>query len=115
MMYRPRDKNELLAMLAGIINNIPEEFIDFDDIDIDLSHEFTVDGSDEDDWYPGAKVRFHESGQMIIVIPLERKASVYAYYADRFDAEIEEQERVVEDLKRLKEIYSALGRSDLSE
>jgi hypothetical protein len=114
MIYKPRNKQELLAMIGTIIQNTPEEFIDFDEVEFDLSSEFTVDGSDEDEWYKGCRTHLHPEGRIIIVIPVVRKASVYAYYADQLDKDIEEAERMVDDLKRMKEIYHDLGKSENS-
>ena len=112
MIFKPTNKQELIGIIAGLIQNTPEEFIDFDGVEFDIGSEFSVDGSEEEDWYKGCKAKFNPDGQIIIVIPVNRKASVYAYYADQLDGEIKEAESVVEDLQRLKQIYGQLGRSD---
>ena len=112
MIYKPTNRQELIGMIVSIIERTPEEFIDFDEVEFDIGSEFSVNGSDEEEWVKGSKVRIHEDGRIVIVIPIIRKASVYAYYADQLDGEIEEAERTVEDLKRVKEIYRALGRSE---
>lgn len=105
------NKDELINMIARIIYTTPEEFIDFEEVEVDLSHEFSVDGDDESVWYPGCKVRLHSNGRIVIVIPLKRKASVYAYYADQMDAHIKDAEETVLDLKHRREVYRALGES----
>jgi len=112
MIYKPQNKQELIGMIANIIQNTPEECIDFDEVEFDIGSEFSVDGSNEEEWYEGCKVRLNHDGQMIIVIPMKRVASVYAYHADQMDGVIEEAERVVEDLKRMKKIYGEIGRSE---
>ena len=112
MIFKPTSKQELIGAIATIIMNTPEEFIDFDEVEFDIGSEFSVDGSDEEEWSEGCRVRLHKTGQMIFIIPLKRKASVYAYYADQMDGDIEEAQSQVEDLKRKKEIYGDIGRSE---
>ncbi len=111
--FKAQNREQLLAIIAGLLRNTPEEFIDFENITFDLGSEFTVDGSDTEEWYPGAKTRIHAEGRYISNIPIKRKKSVYAYYADSLGKEIEGTKEVAKDLEHTQEMYRALGNGEI--
>jgi hypothetical protein len=104
-MYSVRTKEQMMELFQRILYSTPTEFIRWDDIDIDLGDEAIVDGDPDKQWDGTGRISLMEEGFIRIVIPLDRKASVYEYHADQMDKDIESAEQQVENMKKLQRYY----------
>lgn len=104
------NRQELMDAIAGVIMGTPEEFIDFENVVFDIGDEFIIDGDPKKEYYPGAKVELVKTYTMTFKIPVNRRSSVYAYYADRLDDDIDGRKEAIEEMRKLKELYQMLGK-----
>lgn len=105
-------REQLADTIGNLIFSTPPEFIQFDDIDIELGDEIIVDGNPETEWYDGCKLTLQEEGYIVIRIPLKRRASIYEYHADLLDKEREEFEQRVKDLLLVQKMYRHIALSE---
>lgn len=103
------NRQELMDTIANIIMSTPEEFIDFENIEFDIGEEFIVDGDPKKEFYPGAKIELVKETTIVLKVPIHRKPSVYAYYADKLDDDIENRRDAILELDNMKLLYKRLG------
>ena len=101
----------MISMFQRMVMNTPEEFFQWDDIDFDLGDEYVVDNKPEQEYYPGAEVKLVEDSIYLIRIPIKRRPSVYAYYADIIDRDIEGLSSQVKDAEQMRALYTILGQA----
>jgi len=104
------NRQELMDTIGNIIMSTPEEFIDFENVEFDIGEEFIIDGDPKKEFYPGAKVELVKTYTLTFKIPVNRRASVYAYYADKLDDDIDSRKEAIEEMQQLKALYAVLGK-----
>ena len=112
-MFKVTSREQLIQMFAELVMKTPHEFIDWENVAFDIGDEYVVDGKSETLYYSGCRPKLVADGSYTVTIPIKRRPSVYAYYADGLDDEIEEARQRLKDLELMREVYATLGRTEV--
>jgi len=110
------NREQLINIFTDFIMRTPHEFIDFPSVEFELSDEYVVKG--DETWQPGMdpkNVTMIPEGYILVRVPLRRKQTIYGYYAEMMDKQIEDAEAQLEELKRAKQLYKDLSEANVEE